>query len=121
MHNAVHNAAHNAACLVFFYKRIGVSAMNRANARQILCGSRALSAAEIFWVNNTAHNVDNNDEMDMIDDRKERDVKLAQLIERFEDQFDFDEYCDNGGILSYWRASKICGYYDYEYFIGYSE
>jgi len=71
---------------------------------------------ECDWVNSREVNVDWSHAADT---PEAYDEKWAQLIERFESLFQFDDCEDVGAVMIYRRAGEVCGFFDYELLVGY--
>jgi len=69
-----------------------------------------------FWENTDRHVVNYSDE---VSDGEEAVEKYEMLIARFERLFEYDARRDAGAVMFYHRNGKMCGYFDYELFIGY--
>ena len=73
-----------------------------------------LTSAECEWINSREHTVDYSDDWDGDD--------WEALVARYErENSNFDRSEDVGAVMVYWRAGALCGFFDYENAVGYSE
>jgi len=73
-----------------------------------------LTSKDCEWINSRVKNVDYSDGWDGED--------CDALIARYERELAaFDASEDVGAVMVYWRAGVLCGFFDYELAVGYSE
>ena len=70
---------------------------------------------EDYFVNSKQYNVDYSDE---VKTREDDENKQEMLHDRVESLCNYDTSRDVGAVMIYYRDGKICGFFDYERFVG---